>query len=102
MREFFVNNLREDLSQHRMTMGRAVAGYSIVDEPLFRALCAQYYEVLADEVITVSGREGRKYFDENLVVNFRPDQRKIEMAADVPIVSQMGQITGSIKFNFLT
>jgi phage tail sheath gpL-like len=101
MREFFVNNLREDLSQHRMTLGKAVAGYSIVDEPLFRALCSEYYELLAEQVITVSGRDGRRYFDDNLVVTFKPAERKIEMAADVPIVSQLGSITGSIRFNFL-
>lgn len=101
MREFFVNNIREDLAQHRMTAGSAVPGYAIVDEPLFRGLCGEYYDILSDDVITVSGRPARKYFDENLVVTFKPAERKIEMAADVPIVSQFGNLTGTIKFNFL-
>lgn len=102
MREFFVNNIREDLAQHRLTAGSAVPGYAIVDEPLFRGLCGEYYDVLSDDVITVSGREARKYFDDNLVVTFVPDQRKIQMAADVPMVSQFGVLTGSLRFNFLT
>lgn len=100
IREFFVNNLRDDFAQHRLTSGSTVAGYAIADEGLIRAACGSYYDLLADIALTVKGRENRKYFDEHLVVTVKPDQRKVEISADVPIVSQLGNITGSIKFSF--
>lgn len=100
IREFFVNNLREDFSQHRLTSGSTVAGYAIANEALIRAQCGGYYDILSDEALTVAGREARKYFDEHLAVTVKPAERKVELAADVPMVSQLGVIIGTIKFSF--
>lgn len=100
IREFFVNNLREDFSQHRLTSGSTVSGYAIANEALIRATCGEYYAILADDVLTVAGRDARKYFDENLVVTVVPEERKVVLNADVPMVSQLGSIIGTIKFNF--
>lgn len=100
IREFFVNNLREDFAQHRLTSGSVVAGYAIANEALIRAVCGGYYDLLADEVLTVKGREARKYFDEHLAVTITQAERKVEIAADVPMMSQLGIINGSIKFSF--
>ena len=100
IREFFVNNLREDFSQHRLTSGSTVSGYAIANEALIRATCGEYYAILADDVLTVAGRDARKYFDENLVVTVVPEERKVILNADVPMVSQLGSIIGTIKFSF--
>jgi phage tail sheath gpL-like len=100
IREFFVNNLREEFAQYRLTSGRAVSGYAIADEELIRAFCYQLYDDLSDEAITVAGRAARKVFEENLAVGIVADQRKVTLNMVVPMVSQLGLITGSIKFTF--
>lgn len=100
IREYFVLNLRREFSQYRMTSGQGVAGYAIADEATVRAYLYQLYDALADEVLTVKGRDARKYFEQELVVTLRPDLRRIEVAADVPMVSQLGEIIGSVKFSF--
>lgn len=100
IREFFVNNLREDFSQHRLTSGSLVSGFAIANEALIRAQLAGYYDILSDDAITVAGRDARKFFDENLVVTVIPDQRKVMIAAKVPMVSQFGIAIGTIQFTF--
>jgi phage tail sheath gpL-like len=102
IREYFVKNIRKEFSQHRMTAGTAVAGFAIIDEASVRAFLYQLYDELAEECITVKGLAGRRKFEENLVVTLKPALRRVEIAADVPMVSQFGEAIGSIKFNFLT
>lgn len=100
IREFFVNNLREDFSQHRLTSGATVAGLAMANEEIIRAAIYSYYDILADDGITVKGRDARKILEEKLVVVVRPDLRRVELGCDVPMVSQLGSIIGTIKFNF--
>ena len=100
IREYFVTNLRREFSQYRMTAGTAVPGYAIVDEAGVRAFLYELFERLAAEVLTQAGRDARRYFEDNLVVTMRPDLRRVEVAADVPMVSQLGEIIGSVKFSF--
>lgn len=100
IREFFVNNLRDDFSQHRLTSGNLVSGYAIANEALVRAQLGFYYDTLTLDALTVAGRDARKYFDEHLAVEVFPDLRKVTIAADVPMVSQFGIAIGTIKFSF--
>ena len=102
IREYFVRNMRKEFQQHRMTAGIAVAGYAIIDEQSVRTFLYHLYDLLADLAITVKGLAGRRYFEDHLVVTLKPELRRVEIAADVPMVSQFGEAIGSIKFNFLT
>ncbi len=100
MREFFVNNLREDFAQHRLTSGSAVPNMAMADEASIRAAMLGYYNVLADDGITVSGREARQYFEDNMTVTLKPSQRLVELYVDARLVSQLGEIRGVVKFSF--
>lgn len=100
VRETFVNNLRRDFAQHRLSTGAAVANYAIATEPIIRGNLYQYYDFLSDRVLTVKGREARKIFEDRLSVTLDPANRKVTLGCDVPIVSQLGLIIGTIKFNF--
>ncbi|MDX2308082.1 MAG: hypothetical protein NW216_07585 [Hyphomicrobium sp.] len=102
IREYFVKGVRKEFAQHRMTAGVAVAGFAIIDEPSVRAYLMQLYDELAEDAVTVKGLDGRRYFEDNLVVTLKPSLRRVEVAADVPMVSQFGEMIGSVKFNFLT
>ncbi|MEQ8823843.1 MAG: hypothetical protein RIC14_05670 [Filomicrobium sp.] len=105
VREYYVNNLREEFAQHRLTSGRAVAGYAIADEPTIRGFCLEMYDNLSDQAITVQGEmsngtRARKYYDDNLTVLITAEQRKVTLNMITPFVSQLGEIAGSIKFTF--
>lgn len=100
IREYMVLNCRKQFAQARLSSGIAVAGYSMVTEPIMRAFLYLLYDQLAEMALTVKGREARKYFEDHLVVKLKPDQRLVEIAADAPMVSQLGAIIGSIKFSF--
>lgn len=100
IREFFVNNLREDFPQHRLTPGSSIPNMAIANEPSLRAALLGYYNVLSQDGITVAGREHRKYFEDHLTVTIKQSLRRAEIYADVPMVSQLGNIIGSIKFHF--
>lgn len=102
IREFFVNNLREDFAQHRLSTGAAVANFAIATEPILRAALYEYYDVLTNDAITVKGRDARRIFEDRLVIQLVPDQRLVRLTCDVPMLSQLGVITGAVKFNFAT
>jgi phage tail sheath gpL-like len=100
IREFFVNNLREDFAQHRLSVGATVANMAMVTEPILRAAMGEYYDILSQDALTVRGRDYRRIFDDELDIESVPDQRLVRMAAVTPMVSQFGVATGTIKFNF--
>lgn len=100
VREYIVNNLRNDLDQHRQTTGTAPANYAIVNEPILRALIRGYCEDLMEEAIVVAGRESSKYIDDNLVVVLDPANRSASVGLDFWMVSQFGKVTGTVKFSF--
>lgn len=100
IREFFVNNIREDFAQHRLTSGVAVPNMAMIDEATMRAALLRYYQILSGDGLTVQGRPQRQYFERELVVKLVPELRRVELYADAPMVSQFGEAIGSIKFNF--
>ncbi len=102
IREYFVANFRKEFSQHRMTTGVGVPGYAFVDEPTMRAFGLSLYDDLAAIGITVKGQAARAKFEAAQSIVLKPDKRRVEYNADVPMVSQFGEMIGSIKFNFAT
>lgn len=100
IREYIVKNCRREFSQYRLSLGAAVPGLAIATEGIIRAFLYQLYDELADYGLTLKGRAHRKYFEDNLTVNLVPANRRAEIAADVPMMSQFAEGRGSIKFSF--
>lgn len=100
IREFFVNNLRDDLAQHRITLGSLVPGYAMANEALIRGLCGGYFDELGSRAICMTGRAARKTFDERLSVLIEPASRRVTIDADCPMNSQLGIVNGTVKFSF--
>lgn len=102
IREYMVNNCRKQFAQHRLTTGVAVPNLAMVDESMIRSFLLMLYDQLTNYGITVRGRTARKLFEDKLVVRIIPENRRVTVAADVPMVSQLGEILGTVKFNFAT
>lgn len=102
IREYFQRNCQKEYAQKRLTTGTAVAGYSMVDRDAIASFCALLYQELTQLALTVTGLEARKFFERNLVVTLVPERRRVEIAAKVPMVSQLGEITGVIEYTFAT
>lgn len=102
IREYFQRNCQKEFRQHRLTTGVAVAGYAMIDEAGVRAFCKQLYQELSQMALTVAGLPARIFFENNLSVTLVPGNRQVKIAALVPMVSQLGQITGSIEYSFET
>ena len=102
IREYFQRNCQKEFRQTRMTTGTAVAGYAMVDKPAIQSFCSLLYQELTQVALTVAGLEARKYFEANLVVNLHPEKRQVQIAAKTPMVSQLGEIIGTIEYTFQT
>jgi phage tail sheath gpL-like len=102
IREYLQRNCQKEFRQHRLTPGTAVSGYAMVDEPGIRSFIALLYQELTQVALTVSGLEARKYFEANLSVQIIPGRRQAKVAAKCPMVSQLGEIIGSIEYTFET
>lgn len=102
IREYFQRNFQKEYRQSRMTVGTAVPGYSMVDKPAMISFGKLLYQELTQQALTVAGLEARTYFEKNFVVDFFPGKRQAKIAAKVPMVSQLGEIIGSIEYSFET
>jgi hypothetical protein len=102
IREYFQRNCQKQFRQHRLTVGTAVAGYAMADEASIRAFMLLMYQELAQVAITVEGNEARTYFDKNLSVVIVPGRRQAKINAKVPMMSQLGEIIGSLEYSFET
>ena len=102
IREYEVLNVRKEFSQYRLTTGSAVPGFAIADEATIRSYIYQLYNELADQTLTVEGREARLFHEQNLVVKIVPEQRQAQIHQKVPMVSQLGEIIGTVKYTFTT
>lgn len=100
IREFFVLNVRKEFAQHRLSRGTGVPGFAIATEESIRAFLIQLYDALAEEALTVRGNAYRRMFEDRLVVTLKPELRRAEIAADVSMVSQLGEVLGTVVFNF--
>jgi phage tail sheath gpL-like len=102
IREYFQRNCQKQFRQHRLTVGTAVAGYAMADEASIRAFMLLMYQELTQVAITVEGNEARTYFDKNLSVVIVPGRRQAKINAKVPMMSQLGEIIGSLEYSFET
>jgi phage tail sheath gpL-like len=102
IREYFQRNCQKEYRQHRLTAGTAVAGYAMVDEAAIRSFCGLLYQELTQIALTIAGQEARRYFENNLTVRLVPSSRQVQIAAKVPMMSQLGEIIGTIEYTFET
>jgi phage tail sheath gpL-like len=102
IREYFQRNCQKEFRQHRLTPGTATVGYAMANEISVRAFLMQLYQELSRVALTVEGQQARTYFDANLRVVLVPVKRQIQIAAKVPMISQLGSIIGTIQYSFET
>lgn len=100
IREYFQRNCQKEFRQHRLTSGTAVPGYAMVDEQTIRAFLKLLYIELSQMAITVDGLVARKFFEDRLTVKMDYQKRQVKIAAKVPMVSQLGELIGSIEYTF--
>ena len=100
IREYFVLNVRKEFAQHRLTLGVGVPGRAIANEASIKAYLLELYDDLSLQALTVAGGGYRRLFQDRLVVTITPGSRRAQVTADVPMVSQLGVIVGTVKFNF--
>lgn len=102
IREYLVLNLRKRFAQYRLTIGDAVANYSMANEAMIRGYILEKCQDLMGMTLIVAGQPSRQFIQNNLSVVLYPAQRKVTVALTVPLVSQLGAIYGTVKFNFST
>jgi phage tail sheath gpL-like len=102
IREYQVLNIRKEFAQHRMSVGDGVPGYAMLTEPDVRAYIMELLDDLAEQALVVKGRAARQWMAEQLVVDFYPERRRVQVAERVVMVSQFGEMIGSIGFVFNT
>lgn len=102
IREYFQRNCQKEYRQTRLTTGAEVVGYDMVNESAVRSFCKLLYIELSQVALTVAGLDARTFFEKNLQVTLIPASRQVKIAALVPMVSQLGVITGTIEYSFQT
>lgn len=102
IREYFQRNCQKQFRQHRLTTGTAVSGYAMADEASIRAFLMLLYQELAQLAITVEGNQARMFFDKNLSVQIIAGKRQAKISSKVPMMSQLGEIIGSLEYSFET
>ena len=99
-REVIVNNVRKKFSQYRLTTGDAPANYAIANEAMIRGYILDLCQTLQNAALIVSGQAARQFIQDNMVVTIVPEQRQAQVYIKIPIVSQLADIIGTIKFTF--
>lgn len=102
IREYCVLNNRKRWAQSRLSPGNAVAGHDMATEANVRAYQIELFGDLGDLVLAVKGPEARRYFEDNLVVTLEPDKRRVNIYSKVPMMSQLGEIIGTVQYTFDT
>lgn len=68
IREYYLNNLRSQYAQTRLTNGDLVAGRDMANTGAIRSFCKAKYQELASEAILEAGSTALADYDENLIV----------------------------------
>ena len=100
--EYYFNNAKRDFAQTRLTNGGATSGYSIANEDTIRAAFLRYYDALSSTkyLALESGREARKYFDENLSISINLLSGVVTVNDISNMVSQLRTINILSQFGF--
>lgn len=102
IREYMVLNNRKRWAQARLSTGNAVPGYDIATEAAVRAYQIELFGDLADDLLAVKGQQAREFFEKHLSVVLEPENRRVIINSKVPMMSQLGEIIGTIQYSFDT
>ncbi len=102
MREYMVLNNRKRWAQSRLSTGNAVPGYDIATEAVMRAYQIELFGDLVDSLLAVGGRNNRASFENNLDVKLEPENRRAVIHSRIPMMSQLGEIIGTVQYSFDT
>jgi phage tail sheath gpL-like len=102
IREYMVLNNRKRWAQSRLSIGGAVPSFDIATEAVVRAYQIELFGDLVDDLLAVGGSDQRKYFEEHLQVALEPENRRVIIHSKVPMMSQLGEIIGTVQYSFNT
>lgn len=102
IREYFVLNNRKRWAQSRLSSGAPEPGYDMATKENVRAYQVELFGDLADLTLAVKGPEARRTFEKYLVVTLEPENRRIKIHSKVPMMSQLGEILGTVQYTFET
>lgn len=102
IREFIVLNCRKRFAQYRLTTGELIPNRAMANEPMIRGYILDLCMQLADASLIVKGQPARQWIQDKMVVTLDLAARKATIYLNVPMVSQLGQIVGTVKFSFNT
>lgn len=102
IREHMVLRNKVRWSQSRMSVGAPVANRDYATEESVRAFQSEIVGELAEMSLAVKGPAAREFFEKNLVVTLVPGERRVLIYALVPMVSQLGEIIGTVQYSFTT
>lgn len=101
-REYFWNNFRAQYAQSRLTNGDLVPNRSMANPQSITAFAAGLYLALTGEdyCLLQAGEAARKFFLANLVVTLNLETGLVNLACQVPIVTQFRQMLASMQISF--
>lgn len=99
-REYIVVNVRKRFAQYRLTTGDTVANYAMANEAMIRSYILQLAVELMSSAIVVAGQKSRQYIQDHMTVVIKPSLREADVYVELPLVSQLGQVLGVVKFTF--
>ena len=104
IREYMFNNLKSRFAQTRLTEGAVTRGRDMANEGMIRAFVEKLYQDLsgADFVLVQAGEEAIVFFKERLDITIDLAAGSVTMTMQVPIVTQLRTIIGTIKIAFST
>lgn len=102
IREYMVLNNRKRWAQARLSTGNAVPGFDIATEAAVRAYQIELFGDLADDLLAVKGQRAREFFEKYLEVILEPENRRVKINSKVPMMSQLGEIIGTVQYSFDT
>ena len=104
VREYYVNNYRTRFAQSRLTEGDIIAGRDMANALVIQAYSEQLYQDLSGPnfVLLQAGENALVFYKENfsVVLDLATGKATIQMV--VPLVTQLREITATIKISFST
>lgn len=103
-REYFANNLESRFSQSRLTTGDIIKGRDVANELVIRSFLKRLFQDLSgvDFVLLEAGEDALIFFNTNLVITIDTSDGSATIQMTVPIVSQLREITATMKIAFST
>lgn len=102
IREFFFNNCQARFAQCVLTDGGLSGPNTMANAAVIKSYLGSLYQKLAgkDWGLCQSGAQALKYFNDNCQVEVVMSTGTVNVVTDIPIVSQLRNINGTIAFSF--